>query len=285
MKYICPILNRPTDVDEIGLYYLYNDYNAWSLEQCRETGFIFLANPPDYSQLETEFAWEKTSRTERKRRILEEPILSRVSGFTIKARSIAFPRRNKIASLMMNLTRDMNRSEPLHLLDIGCGSGDLLVDICERFAKIEQTVIPHGIEVSKCLASISADRVDGFGGKVIFANAIDGSMELKPGSIHVVVMASFLEHECRPLSLLQRLHPILTSDGAIILKVPNYASWNRIIRGGKWCGFRFPDHVNYFTPRTLRILAQEAGYIVSRQNFMDKIPTSDNMYAVLKKQL
>jgi len=119
--------------------------------------------------------------------------------------------------------------------------------------------------------------------KVISANAIDGSSELNPDSIHVVVMSSFLEHECRPLSLLKQLHPILKSKGVIILKVPNFACWNRIIRGEKWCGFRYPDHVNYFTPRTLRRLAQEAGYTVSRQNFLDKFPLSDNMYAILTK--
>jgi len=49
--------------------------------------------------------------------------------------------------------------------------------------------------------------------KVISANAIDGSSELNPDSIHVVVMSFFLEHECRPLSLLKQLHPILKSKG------------------------------------------------------------------------
>ena len=121
--------------------------------------------------------------------------------------------------------------------------------------------------------------------KVISANAIDGSSELNPDSIHVVVMSSFLEHECRPLSLLKRLYPILTAKGVIIVKVPNFACWNRIIRGRRWCGFRYPDHVNYFTPRTLRRLAQEAGFTVSRQSYLDKFPFSDNMYAILTKRV
>jgi len=277
-KYICPILNRPTGVDETGFH-----QEAWSLVRCQETGLIFLADPPDYSQLESEFAWEETSTAERERRILEEPIISRLSSFIKKARSIAFPKRNKIASLMMAVTKGWNQQEPLQLLDIGCGWGNLMVDIYDRSATRGQKVIPCGIEVSEHLASLSADRVDELGGKVISANAIDGSSEFKPDSIHVVVMSSFLEHECRPLSLLKRLHPILKSTGVIILKVPNFACWNRIIRGKKWCGFRYPDHVNYFTPRTLRRLAQEAGYTVSRQNFLDKFPLSDNMYAILTK--
>jgi 2-polyprenyl-3-methyl-5-hydroxy-6-metoxy-1,4-benzoquinol methylase len=278
MKRICPILNRPTEVDETGFY-----HDSWSLVRCQETGLVFLADPPDYSQLESEFAWEETSTAERKRRNLEEPIISRLSSFTKKARSIAFPRRNKIASMIITVAKGGNQSEPLHLLDIGCGWGNLMVEICNRVAKTGRKVVPYGIEVSEHLASLSADRVSELGGKVISANAIDGTTEINPDSIHVVVMSSFLEHECRPLSLLKRLHPILTSKGAIILKVPNFACWNRIIRGRRWCGFRFPDHVNYFTPRTLWRLAQEAGFTVSRQNYLDKFPLSDNMYAILTK--
>ena len=68
----------------------------------------------------------------------------------------------------------------------------------------------------------------------------------------------------------------------VILKVPNYACWNRKLRGKKWCGYRFPDHVNYFTPETLRILAETADFRV-RQTLWDRLPLSDNMYAVLNK--
>ena len=35
--------------------------------------------------------------------------------------------------------------------------------------------------------------------------------------------------------------------GVAIVKVPNYGSLNRMVMGGNWCGFRIPDHVNYFT--------------------------------------
>lgn len=278
MECICPILDRPTTVDQTGF-----GHDSWSLVRCRETGFVFLANPPDYSQLETEFAWAKTSAAERKRREIDEPVFSRVSSFAKRTKLILFPRRDKIASLTYTVLQAKNGLEPLHVLDIGCGWGGLMTKIHKRFAKIGRNVIPYGIEVSKHLASLSAGRVAALGGKVISANAMDGTSGFERDSIHVAVMSSFLEHECHPLRLLKRLHPILTPDGAVVLKVPNFACWNRVVRGRKWCGFRFPDHVNYFTPRTLRRLAQEAGFTVSRQNVLDRFPLSDNMYAVLKK--
>jgi hypothetical protein len=79
------------------------------------------------------------------------------------------------------------------------------------------------------------------------------------------------------------LHSVLTDDGVIVLKVPNFSSLNRVLRSTKWCGFRFPDHVNYFTPETLRRLAEESGFRISRQGLLDCLPFSDTMYAVLAK--
>ena len=67
------------------------------------------------------------------------------------------------------------------------------------------------------------------------------------------------------------------------VKVPNYACFNRTVRGDRWCGFRWPDHVNYFTPRTLREMVESAGLRIARMNFFDRHPFSDNMYAVLEK--
>ena len=97
-----------------------------------------------------------------------------------------------------------------------------------------------------------------------------------------VVLRSYLEHESEPKSLLKGCFNVLKSGGAIIVKVPNYNSLNRRFVGTRWCGFRYPEHVNYFTPASLARMARETGFSV-RQDFRDALPTSDNMWAVLIK--
>jgi 2-polyprenyl-3-methyl-5-hydroxy-6-metoxy-1,4-benzoquinol methylase len=278
MEVINPILDRRVSVTPTPF-----SNGSWSVVQCQETGFIFLANPPDYSRLESEFAWENTSVAERKRRQSAEPIFSRVSTLVKKAKRVVSPGRNKMAAITMAVTRDIDLADPLRVVDIGCGSGGYIVVIHQRFAELGRTVIPYGIEVSKALAEAANDKVAPLGGRVIQAGAIDGTAQLDPESIDIVAMTSFLEHECRPLELLRRLHPIMTPGGTIVLKVPNFDCWNRKLRRGKWCGFRYPDHVNYFTPSTLRRLAKESGFEMSHQNVLDRFPLSDNMYAVLRK--
>ena len=67
------------------------------------------------------------------------------------------------------------------------------------------------------------------------------------------------------------------------MKVPNYGSLNRMVMGKRWCGFRYPDHLNYFTPRTLAAMADGAGFD-TEWGATGRLPTSDNMWAVLTKR-
>ena len=278
MESVCPILERSTLVDETSF-----GWESWSIVRCKQTGFVFLSNPPAYSQLESEFAWEETSAVEKKRRQAAEPVFSRVSDVAKAAKLTAFPRRNKIASLACSVVMEQSSDSPTSVLDIGCGDGSLLLEMHHRLSQAGRQVRLKGIEVSKELAASSNARIVPLGGKVVSANALEGISKLPHDSIHLALMSSFLEHECRPLSLLRNLRNALAPNGAVVLKVPNFACWNRLIRSRKWCGFRFPDHVNYFTPTTLRRLTEEAGFKIARQNLRDKFPLSDNMYAVLKK--
>lgn len=153
-------------------------------------------------------------------------------------------------------------------------------EIHSRLSARGHRIRPCGVEVSNRLARVAHQRFEHLGGHVIHAAANEAISRADPGSADLVVLSSFLEHEHRPLYFLRQVRRILRNEGVVVLKVPNYACWNRYARGDRWCGFRFPDHVNYFTPRTLRILAREAGFSV-QQRFSDRLPLSDNMYARL----
>ena len=81
MKTACPILNRTTQVEPT----IYSRDN-WQVVRCSETGLHFLANPPAYQQLETEFSWDKTGRAEQQRRQAAEPLKTKLftAGTAIK---------------------------------------------------------------------------------------------------------------------------------------------------------------------------------------------------------
>jgi hypothetical protein len=52
--------------------------------------------------------------------------------------------------------------------------------------------------------------------------------------------------------------------------------------GRKWCGFRYPDHLNYFTPASLRSMAAKAGFAIHFR-YRHWLPTNDNMRVTLEK--
>lgn len=86
-----------------------------------------------------------------------------------------------------------------------------------------------------------------------------------------------------PKPVLGELHRVLKPGGVAIIKVPNYGSINRRVMGAKWCGFRFPDHLNYFTPASLTAMVRDCGYRVRRFGILDRMPTSDNMWMIAEK--
>jgi 2-polyprenyl-3-methyl-5-hydroxy-6-metoxy-1,4-benzoquinol methylase len=273
----CPLLDAEAPTDALPYA-----PPPWDLRQCRETGFVFLRNAPTYERLTEEFAWESTYRNESKARSQAEPIRYAISTFIKSLRSRL--KRNKVVDLTVESVLAVPSREAVRLLDVGCGWGQLLGEVLERLpAQRRRACRPMGIEISTELARLSQEALAPLGGACLHASALEGLTRCDPDSLDVVVMASFLEHEVQPLDVLRQCAVKLAPGGRVIVKVPNYASWNRSLRGARWCGFRWPDHVNYFTPDTLRAIAIKAGLHVQRLDWSDRFPLSDSLYAVLER--
>jgi len=99
----------------------------------------------------------------------------------------------------------------------------------------------------------------------------------------VVTQFSVLEHEWHPLDVLRAAHRALKPGGLTVIKVPNHASWNRHIMRQDWCGYRLPDHCNYFTPRTLSAMLRKAGFTPLPGSILDRLPTSDSLWMAARK--
>ena len=245
-------------------------YESWALKQCAECAFVYLENPPAYEDLETDLAWERVGKERQERVYLRSPVRS---GASRSARML----RTRLVSRADPLMRRVERWFPEGLVvDIGCGKGDKLASLPERFGLV-------GIEISQGRAREARERLAARRGVVHQMPALEGLNRVDAQSLAGIVATAFLEHEIRPRELLQSAARALSRAGAMILKVPNYASVNRRVMGSGWCGFRFPGHVNYFTPLTLRRMVEDVGMEVAEFRLVDRIPTSDNMWMVVRR--
>ena len=254
----------------------------WVVRRCDTSGLVFLENPPGYESLQSDLAWEVTWQREADKRAADEPALYAMSTAAKRFRHRVM-KRNKVADLATAIVR-ASASDEVRMLDLGCGEGQLLGQVMDRLPEaVRGRCRPFGVEISNELARRSSAALAPYGGRCVHASALEGLAGFEAGFFDLIVMSSFLEHEIQPLPLLREAARALRHDGRVLIKVPNYASWNRSLRGARWCGYRWPDHVNYFTPDTLSAAAQAAGLRVERMNLLDRFPLSDSLYAVLRK--
>ena len=278
-KRINPILRKPTRTRPSRY-----SRHPWRLVECLETGLVYLENPPAYSELNQEFAWEKTQAEEKVRRTHEEPISSFV-GAAVRQAHRTHRAAPKLEREALHLLAANGRSEPpLRVLEVGCASGQKVRSIAHRMRQEHGVrVVPIGIEISDALARCAQANLAEYGGYAIHAPALEGLQQIEDGSIDLIILSSYLEHEIFPLEALRSCGRKLVAGGHIIIKVPNFASLNRKVRQRRWCGFRYPDHVNYFSPATLKLLVHRAGLAVARMNLIDRLPTNDNMWLIARQ--
>lgn len=236
--------------------------SPWPVVACSACGFVYLGRVPDYEDLSVTLAWEKQHAEEKQRRRKSNRLarFDELTRFRLKLGMLVDRARHKRAVAMTG-----------RVLEIGCGGG----------TRIPPGPTPYGIEISKGLYERARPVFEARGGTVHHEPATTGIERFPENFFDSIIMRSYLEHEARPRLILERCFVRLKPGGKILLRSPNYNAVNRFIMGANWCGFRFPDHVNYFTPRSLGALARSIGYEFRWKNWMSLF--DDNLIVELRK--
>jgi SAM-dependent methyltransferase len=155
------------------------------------------------------------------------------------------------------------------VLDVGCGSGNFL-----RCMK-ETGFSAFGIEPSGSGSEYARDEhgVDIYHGMIeeYLASHRDRRFD-------VITMLNVLEHVTAPVSILSQLSKVLSSDGVLVLVVPDARFHDWIGRFRRFAGvsdpywieqpksflsgFKLPDHLCSFQPRTVAALLERSKFRV-----------------------
>jgi SAM-dependent methyltransferase len=135
------------------------------------------------------------------------------------------------------------------LLDFGCGSGAFL----DRMRRHGWQVT--GVEVSDTVAQ----RARGQLGVPVLAGSLPNA-ELDDASYDLVTMWHSLEHVHAPLPVLCEASRLLGPGGKLVLAVPNLESAAFRWCGAAWVGLDLPRHLTHFTPHTLCLMLDRAGF-------------------------
>lgn len=133
------------------------------------------------------------------------------------------------------------------LIDVGCGAGFFLECAKERGWEV------HGTEYGdRAVATCRARGID------IREGPLD-PLVYEPGSFDVVCSFEVMEHLARPLDEMRRMLTLLRPGGLLYVTTPNFRSVGHFLAGASWNVVNPPEHLTYFTPRTLRRAARQLG--------------------------
>jgi len=130
-----------------------------------------------------------------------------------------------------------------HLLDIGCGTGDLL-SVCEKDGwKIS------GTEPSKKARELAVNKISS---KERIKEGLNEFSDRDAGNFDIITMWHVLEHVPNLLEYIEKLKELLTQDGYLIVAVPNFKSYDAIHYKEFWAAYDVPRHLWHFSEKSIR---------------------------------
>lgn len=127
------------------------------------------------------------------------------------------------------------------MLEVGCGGG-LFLD--RAMGAGWQT---HGTEFDAAVVAEVRAR-----GHAMHLGPLVGN-PWPDGHFDVVVSIEVAEHLIHPLDDLREMVRLLRPGGALYITTPNFNSISKWLAYGKWTIINYPEHISFFTPRTMHM--------------------------------
>lgn len=197
-------------------------YTRAFLVQCKSCSITFAARPPTDQELEAYYRGYGHAWFDSP--ITRERYRDLLDGFEAY-------RRNNI------------------LLDVGCGAGFFLEEARARgwdVAGSEYSEHALGLARGKGLQVARAPLT-----RDVFA----------PDTFDVVTAFEVFEHVRDPRHEAMVISHVLRVGGLLYCTTPNFNSLSRRLLGPRWSVINYPEHLWYFTPRTLRGWLERSGFL------------------------
>ena len=194
---------------------------------CNQCGFVYTDPKPSFSDINRYYKYDPHSSG----RVYHER----------KKGSI----RDKLATQRAEYILRHNIRRGGRFLDIGCGSGDLLI-----WLKMNTDFELSGLEPSEEALEIESK----FGIRVIHSTLEDADLSSIFGKVDAIALMSILEHVYHPAQFLAITKNLLKRDGFLFIEVPD--SKNPLPALVEFFDY---EHLSHFTMTTLRCMLHKVG--------------------------
>lgn len=133
------------------------------------------------------------------------------------------------------------------LLDVGCGRGDFLVEARKRGWEVS------GTEYSETAVALCESK------GITMKKGQLNSADFDVADFDVIVSFEVIEHIINPNEELKHMHALLRKGGLFYCTTPNFNSLNRYYQKAEFNIIEYPEHLSYYTKKTLVDVAKRHG--------------------------
>jgi 2-polyprenyl-3-methyl-5-hydroxy-6-metoxy-1,4-benzoquinol methylase len=150
-------------------------------------------------------------------------------------------RQNWLKTYARRLRRIQKYRPVGRVLDVGCGAGYFM----EAAVRLGYDV--WGIDASAYIVELARER---FGARVRQGTIDSNNFENQ--SFDVVGAFDTFEHIYQPIKFLDAARELLKPRGVLAMTTPDITSRLARVSGRRWVSFKIPEHVFYWSPKTIR---------------------------------
>lgn len=134
------------------------------------------------------------------------------------------------------------------ILDVGCGPGLFLIEAKKRGWEV------YGTEYT----DKQLEYLENKGIKTLKGKLKDDSFEDE--IFDVIIYSEVIEHINNPLEEMKHFHRLLRKGGLVYITTPNFNAIERFLLKGNYNIIEYPEHLCYYTPKTINILLTRSGF-------------------------
>lgn len=206
---------------------------GYRLYKCQDCGIVYLSPRPDISELSKIYPPEYNPFNFHK---IHNPIVR--WGRT-------FVQRKKVNYLKKLLSDDAS------IIDVGCGSGSLLL-LMQEFGSKEWQLYGNDFN-SQILGKLQSAGIETLIGRF---EEIDTNLHFD-----AVILNQAIEHFDCPAAVVNKVIELLQPGGIIVIETPSTEGFDAIMFEKRhWGGYHIPRHWSIFSDRSIKHLLNNAGF-------------------------
>ena len=214
-----------------------NSGNEFGIVGCPNCGLLRALPIPEIESIKALYTERPPQDLFEEAEVFSSPLLTKLKDSLI------------ISPLIKWVRSELSRADKPKLLDIGCATG-WITAVARRFG-----FEAIGLEANPYLADVAREKY-GLEVKEGFLEDLEISQVFD-----AVCMFHVLEHLTNPLGVLRKIRSILKANGVLLAVVPNGGSLGVSIFK-RYYNWSLPHHVSFFTPRSIQIAYEKAGFKV-----------------------